>query len=279
MFCQPLPSKSQNEVGEGQCVLWQQGQGHGHARDSESTWQWHHNMPSKSCLNMTTCTCSLRNPLWNLCVDPYLCIVLFGQPWQQVANVWHPDIHGYPWPHIYIHSYLWVYIICGCSSRCDASMVVPKLVVSLNGEVLLEMVLTGALYYINQNANKVTFTTILGGSLHLWHRHMGHLHIDTICKLAWKEMVNEHTISSKNHDHVCKSCTLGKSHCLPFLKPTDTPQAPSPHIDRSRLNCSHIYRSSMQNANVTILRTCKVDNISLSILTIATPGDRGLSHL
>jgi hypothetical protein len=58
------------------------------------------------------------------------------------------------------------------------------LVVSLNGEVLLETVLTGALYYINQNANEVTFTTILGGSLRLWHRRMGHLHIDDIHKLA-----------------------------------------------------------------------------------------------
>jgi hypothetical protein len=40
------------------------------------------------------------------------------------------------------------------------------LVVSLNREVLLETVLTGALYYINQNANEVAFTTISGGSLH-----------------------------------------------------------------------------------------------------------------
>jgi hypothetical protein len=28
------------------------------------------------------------------------------------------------------------------------------------------------------------FTTISGGSLRLWHRRMGHLHIDAIHKLA-----------------------------------------------------------------------------------------------
>jgi hypothetical protein len=57
------------------------------------------NMPQKSHLNVTTCTCSLRNPLQNLWLDPYLCILLFGQPWQQVANDFnerHPHIRGYP---------------------------------------------------------------------------------------------------------------------------------------------------------------------------------------
>jgi hypothetical protein len=96
------------------------------------------------------------------------------------------------------------------------------LVVSLNGEVLLETVLTGALYYINQNANEVSFTTILGGSLHLWHRHMGHLHIDAIRKLVQKEMVKGLTILSKNHDHVCEGCVLGKSHRLPFPEASQT---------------------------------------------------------
>jgi hypothetical protein len=59
----------------------------------------------------------------------------------------------------------------------------------------------------------------------------------------------------------------------------DTPQAPYPRVDRSRPNHSDVYRSSTQNADATILHTCKVDDIPLSILTIATPGDRGLSHL
>jgi hypothetical protein len=59
----------------------------------------------------------------------------------------------------------------------------------------------------------------------------------------------------------------------------DTPLAPSPHIDRSWPKCSDVYRSSMQNADATTLRTPTVDDILLSILTIAMPGDRGLSHL
>jgi hypothetical protein len=61
-------------------------------------------------------------------------------------------------------------------------------------------------------------------------------------------------------------------------KYVDTPQAPSTRVDRSRPKHSDVYRSSMQNADATTLRTPKVDNILLSILTIATPGDRGLSH-
>jgi hypothetical protein len=35
----------------------------------------------------------------------------------------------------------------------------------------------------------------------------------------------------------------------------------------------------MQNADATTLRTCKVDDIVLSILIIATPRDLGLSRL
>jgi hypothetical protein len=59
----------------------------------------------------------------------------------------------------------------------------------------------------------------------------------------------------------------------------DTPQAPSPRVDRSRPKRSDVYRSSTQNADATTLRTLKVDDIPLSIFTIATPGDSGLSHL
>jgi transposase InsO family protein len=63
------------------------------------------------------------------------------------------------------------------------------------------------------------------------------------------------------------------------MEHVDTPLAPSPHVDRSRLHRSNVYRSSTQNADATILRTCKVDDISLSILIIATLGDLGLSRL
>jgi hypothetical protein len=60
---------------------------------------------------------------------------------------------------------------------------------------------------------------------------------------------------------------------------TDTPQAPSPCVDRSRPNRSDIYQSSTQNADAMTLHAYKVDDIVLSILIIATPGDLGLSHL
>jgi hypothetical protein len=68
------------------------------------------------------------------------------------------------------------------------------------------------------------------------------------------------------------------SHCF-SEEEDDTPQAPSPHVDRSWPNRSDIYRSSTQNADATTLHTCKVEDIFLSILIIAMPRDLGLSHL
>jgi hypothetical protein len=59
----------------------------------------------------------------------------------------------------------------------------------------------------------------------------------------------------------------------------DMPQAPSPRVDRSRPKLSNTYWSSTQNANATTLCTLKADDILLSILTVATPGDSGLSYL
>jgi hypothetical protein len=59
----------------------------------------------------------------------------------------------------------------------------------------------------------------------------------------------------------------------------NTPQAPSPRVDRSRPKRSDVYQSNTQNADATTLRTPKVDDIPLPIFTVATPGDRGLSHL
>jgi hypothetical protein len=50
----------------------------------------------------------------------------------------------------------------------------------------------------------------------------------------------------------------------------DTPLAPSPCVDRSRPKRSDVYWSSTQNADATTLRTPKVDDISLSILTIVS---------
>jgi hypothetical protein len=68
------------------------------------------------------------------------------------------------------------------------------------------------------------------------------------------------------------------SHCF-SEEEDDTPQAPSPCVNQSRPNHSDIYQSSTQNADAMTLHTPKVDDILLSILTIATPGDRGLSQL
>jgi hypothetical protein len=89
------------------------------------------------------------------------------------------------------------------------------------------------------------------------------------------------------YEHVCRTAlkaeaTLGGLYMLGnTLKglSADTPLAPSPRVDRSWPKRSDAYWSSTQNADATTLRTCKVDDILLSILTIATPGDRGLSHL
>jgi hypothetical protein len=56
---------------------------------------------------------------------------------------------------------------------------------------------------------------------------MGHLHLEAICKMAQKNMVNGLTISSlKEYDHVCEGCVLGKSHCLPFPKASLTNYTP-----------------------------------------------------
>jgi hypothetical protein len=68
------------------------------------------------------------------------------------------------------------------------------------------------------------------------------------------------------------------SHCF-SEEEDDMPQAPSPRIDQSRPNRSDVYRSSTQNADTTTLRTCKVDDILLSIFIIAMLGDLSLSRL
>jgi hypothetical protein len=64
-----------------------------------------------------------------------------------------------------------------------------------------------------------------------------------------------------------------------MVRDSDMPQAPSPCVDQSWLKLSDTYWASTQNADATTLRTLKVDDILLSILTVAMPGDRGLSHL
>lgn len=65
------------------------------------------------------------------------------------------------------------------------------LAIDMEGEELLRATLSG--------------TLSASGSLRLWHRRLGHLHIQ-----------------SKSYDHVCEGCVLGKSHRLPFPKASTT---------------------------------------------------------
>jgi hypothetical protein len=92
---------------------------------------------------------------------------------------------------------------------------------------------------------------------------------------------NVTTLSRRYHSRFCsiKLNDRESKYSQPKLEIYgDTPLAPSPRVDRSRPKRSDVYRSSTQNADATTLRTPKVNNILLSILTIATPRDRGLSH-
>jgi hypothetical protein len=59
---------------------------------------------------------------------------------------------------------------------------------------------------------------------------MGHLHLDAICKLDQKSMVNGLTITSpKSYNHICEGCVLGKSHRLLF------PNANHTHYEKMEL--------------------------------------------
>jgi len=98
--------------------------------------------------------------------------------------------------------------------------------VSLDGdELFVAKLLSVNLYCIDTVAHQGTgaaYITENTGSLRLWHRRMGHLHLDAIRKLASKEMVKGLTISTQAFDRVCEGCVLGKSHRLPFPKISTT---------------------------------------------------------
>jgi hypothetical protein len=99
-------------------------------------------------------------------------------------------------------------------------------------DALFHTTLHRTLYYVNCASNTGTEVAyvVSSGSLHLWHRWMGHLHLDAIHKLDQKSMVNRHTITScKFYDHVCEGCVLGKSHRLPF------PNASHTHYEKVEL--------------------------------------------
>jgi hypothetical protein len=99
------------------------------------------------------------------------------------------------------------------------------LVVTIGDDDLFHTTLHGTLYHVNRVSDTIAEMAyvVLGASLHLWHRRMGHLHLDAIRKLEQKSMVNGLTITSpKSYDHICEGCVLGKSHCLSFSNASHT---------------------------------------------------------
>ena len=69
----------------------------------------------------------------------------------------------------------------------------------------------------------MAFTAVASGSMWVWHRRLGHLHLDAICTMAWKNLIDGLDITSpKDFHHVCKGCVLSKSHGLPFPKVSNT---------------------------------------------------------
>jgi hypothetical protein len=62
------------------------------------------------------------------------------------------------------------------------------LVVTMGDDDLFHTTLYRTLYYVNcaSNTGPEVAYVVSGGSLRLWHRQMGHLHLDAICKLNQK---------------------------------------------------------------------------------------------
>jgi hypothetical protein len=85
------------------------------------------------------------------------------------------------------------------------------LVVTIGDDDLFHTTLHGTLYHVNRVSDTIAEMAyvVSGASLRLWHRWMGHLHLDAIRKLEQKSMVNGLTITSpKSYDHVCEGCVL-----------------------------------------------------------------------
>jgi hypothetical protein len=94
------------------------------------------------------------------------------------------------------------------------------LVVTIGDNDLFHTTLHGTLYHIKRASNTVAEMAyvVLGASLRLWHRQMGHLHLDTIRKLEQKLMVNGLTITSpKSYDHICEGCVVVNGVLLPSI--------------------------------------------------------------
>src|ERR1700730_11267259 len=92
--------------------------------------------------------------------------------------------------------------------------------VAMDDMDLLSARLESSLYHLDARPSlQASAYAASSGSLHLWHRRMGHLHHDAVRRLACNGMVHGLTLSGPgNYDHVCEGCTLGKLHHLPFPK-------------------------------------------------------------
>jgi hypothetical protein len=84
---------------------------------------------------------------------------------------------------------------------------------------------SGTLYQIVTIPSEVAFAAQSSGSsgnLHLWHRRLGHIGVDSIREMVRRDMVKGLMVTSLTEfDRVCEGCMLGKSHRLPFLKASE----------------------------------------------------------
>jgi len=96
------------------------------------------------------------------------------------------------------------------------------LVLVKDGEELFHATLTGSsgiLYFVQylDNNNDVTYYANRALSMCLWHRHMGHLNLQTIESMQNQQLVYGLEITiSREFNHLCSRCANGKSHCLPI---------------------------------------------------------------
>jgi hypothetical protein len=82
---------------------------------------------------------------------------------------------------------------------------------------------TGTLYHISTLTQHELAYVTSSGSLRLWHRRMGHLHLDAIREMKRKDLVEGLDLRSpEEFDFVCEGCILGKSHRLEIPKKSNT---------------------------------------------------------
>ena len=95
--------------------------------------------------------------------------------------------------------------------------------VKVDGEELLSARLEDGLYHLDIVTKENESYLAVGNSLRLWHRRFGHLHYDAIRSMVSKGLVKGLSATNlRDYDRVCEGCVLGKSHCLPFPKVSET---------------------------------------------------------